>query len=97
MAKQGEQGEQDTAYRALSTVAAIGAGILVRNLVSRVWTHTTGEEPPANPADPSVAWRQALGWAVATGAAVGVARVLGRRLAAGAWTKASGKSAPVGG
>lgn len=87
-------GEQGTAYRALSTAAAIGAGILVRNLATRVWSNATGEEPPANPADPTVGWRQALTWAAATGIAVGVGRVVGRRLAAGAWVKASGKPAP---
>lgn len=88
------EGEQGTAYRALSMVAAVGAGILVRKLVARLWTGATGEEPPANPTDPAVGWREALSWAVATGVAVGVGRVVGRRLAAGAWAKASGKPAP---
>lgn len=87
------EAEQDTAYRALSTLAAIGAGVLTRKLLSRVWTDVTGEEPPANPADPTVGWRAALTWAAATGVAVGVGRVVGRRLAAGAWEKTSRKPA----
>lgn len=86
--------EQGTAYRAVSTAAAIGAGVLVRSLVKRVWTNATGAEPPNDPADPTVGWREALSWAVATGVAVGVGRVVGRRLAGGAWVKASGKPAP---
>ncbi len=81
--------DQDIGYRALSTMAAIGAGVLTRKLLSRMWADVTGEEPPDNPADPSVGWRAALSWAVATGVAVGVGRVVGRRLAAGAWEKAS--------
>ena len=87
----GSDPDQDTAYRAWSTMAAIGAGLLTRKLMSRLWTEVTGEDPPANPADPSVAWRDALTWAAATGVAVGVGRVVGRRLAAGAWAKAGGE------
>lgn len=89
------EADQDTAYRAWSTMAAIGAGVLTRNLLSRLWADVSGEEPPANPADPAVGWRAALTWAAATGVAVGVGRVVGRRLAAGAWEKAGGKPAHI--
>ena len=83
--------DQDSStYRTLSTAAAIGAGIATRSVLKRVWTDTTGEEPPNDPADPSVAWPEALTWAAAAGVAVGVGRVVGRRLAAGAYEKASG-------
>lgn len=78
--------DQDTTYSALSTAAAIGAGIATRSLLKRVWTDATGEEPPNNPADPSVSWAEALTWAAAAGVAVGVGRVVGRRLAAGAYS-----------
>ena len=83
--------DQDSTYSTMSTAAAIGAGIVTRNVLKRVWTGTTGEEPPNDPADPSVAWTEALTWAAAAGVAVGVGRVVGRRLAAGAYEKASGK------
>lgn len=83
--------DQDGTYSALSTAAAIGAGIVTRSVLKRMWTSATGEEPPNNPADPSVGWSQALTWAAAAGVAVGVGRVVGRRLAAGAYEKASGK------
>ncbi|MDZ7790090.1 MAG: DUF4235 domain-containing protein [Xanthomonadales bacterium] len=89
--------DQGIAYRALSTAAAIGAGIVTRTVMTRVWADATGEEPPQNPADPSVGWRQALTWAAATGVAVGVGRVVGRRLAAGAYTKAVGDPLPTDG
>lgn len=85
--------DQDSTYRMMSTAAAIGAGVLTRSLLKRVWTDTTGEEPPNDPADPSVGWPAALTWAAAAGIAVGVGRVVGRRLAAGAYEKASGKQA----
>lgn len=86
-----DDADTDTLYSALSTVAAIGAGVLTRNLMTRVWTDTTGQEPPRDPSDPAVGWQEALTWAAAAGVAVGVGRVVGRRLAAGAYEKASGK------
>lgn len=89
--------DQDSTYRALSTTAAIGAGIVTRSLLKRVWTDTTGEQPPNDPSDPSVAWSEALTWAAAAGVAVGVGRVVGRRLAAGAYQKVSGKQASATG
>ena len=89
--------DQDTAYSALSTVAAIGAGIATRKVLTRMWTDATGREPPNDPTDPGVGWREALSWAASAGVAVGVGRVVGRRLAAGAYEKASGKQVTAAG
>lgn len=87
--------DQSAAYGAASTVAAIGAGIATRTAIKSLWKRTTGNEPPNDPADPTVAWKEALAWAAATGVGVGVARVVGRRLAADVWEKRSGKPAPA--
>lgn len=87
--------DQGSAYGAMSTVAAIGAGIATRKVITSLWTRTTGNEPPNDPADPTVAWKEALAWAAATGVGVGVARVVGRRVAADVWEKRSGKPAPA--
>ena len=85
--------DQDSTHRTMSTAAAIGAGIVTRNVLKRVWTDTTGQEPPNDPSDPSVGWPEALTWAAAAGVAVGVGRVVGRRLAASAYQKVSGEQA----
>lgn len=85
---------QQTMWKAWSTLAAVGAGIATRNLVQKMWTNRTGEEPPQNPGDPSVDWPQALAWSVGLGVGVGVARTLGQRGAATAWTKATGDLPP---
>ncbi|HEY8620729.1 MAG TPA: DUF4235 domain-containing protein [Dermatophilaceae bacterium] len=77
-------------WKVLGTGAAIGAGVVARKLVTRGWTAATGKEPPANPEDPQVSWPEAVGWAVASGAFVGVARLLATRKAAAYYTKSAG-------
>lgn len=85
---------QDLAYRAISFTAAVGSGVLARAILTRIWTKAAGE-PPRDPSDPGVDWRDALVWAVAAGVGVGVGRAVGRRLAAAAWEKTTGKPAPA--
>ena len=43
-----------------------------------------------NPEDPEVTWKEAIGWAVASGAIVGVARLLATRKAAAYYRKSAG-------
>ncbi len=85
---------QRTLWKAWSTLAAVGAGLATRSLVQKAWTSRTGEEPPANPGDPSVDWHEALAWSAGLGVGVGVARTLAQRGAATAWTKATGELPP---
>ena len=77
-------------WKILGTGAAVGAAVVARRLVTSGWTAATGKEPPANPEDPEVAWPEAIGWAVASGAAVGVARLLATRKAATYYAKSAG-------
>ena len=77
-------------WRVLGTSAAIGAAVVAKKLVTSGWTAATGKAPPANPEDPEVSWPEALGWAVASGAVVGVARLLATRKAAAYYTKSAG-------
>lgn len=77
-------------WKALGAGGAIGAGIVARQLITRGWTSATGKEPPANPEDPQVSWPEAVGWAVASGAFIGVARLLATRKAAAYYTKSAG-------
>lgn len=84
---------RDTAQSIATTAAAIGAGVATRSLITKVWEQATGEAPPNDPTDPGVSWQQALTWAAAAGVGVGVGRVVGRRLAAGAFEKSNQKPA----
>lgn len=81
-------------WRLWSTLAGVGAGIATRKLITRAWTARTGQPPPSNPADPSVAWPQALAWSAGLGVGVGVARTLAQRGAARAWVQATGTTPP---
>ena len=84
---------QTAAYRAVSFAAAVSTGLVTRSLLTKLWENVKGD-PPRDPSDPDVGWQDALTWAAAAGVGVGVGRVVGRRLAAGAWEKATGKPAP---
>jgi Protein of unknown function (DUF4235) len=77
-------------WKILGTGAAIGAAVVAKKLVTSGWTAATGKQPPVNPEDPEVSWPEAVGWAVASGAAVGVARLLATRRAAAYYTKSAG-------
>ena len=78
------------AWKVFATGAAVGAAAVARMLVTSGWTAATGKEPPANPEDPEVSWPEAVGWAVASGALIGVARLLATRKAAAYYTKSAG-------
>ncbi len=77
-------------WKFLGAGAAIGASGVARRLITRGWTSATGNPPPANPEDPEVSWPEAVGWAVASGAVIGVARLLATRKAAAYYTKSAG-------
>ena len=70
--------------------AAIGAVVLTKPLIERAWRLAFGAEPPGNPAHQDVSWRDAILWALVTGAIAGVIRLVAQRLAARAWQKARG-------
>jgi hypothetical protein len=74
--------------------AAILAGVAARKVLTAAWRKGTGDDPPANPESPDTTWLQAIGWALASGAAVGVARMLATRKAADYYRKSAGHLPP---
>jgi hypothetical protein len=74
--------------------AAILSGIAARKVLTAAWRKGTGDDPPANPESPDTTWLQALGWALASGAAVGVARMLAARKAADLYRQSAGHLPP---
>ena len=82
--------DEDKVWNGVASIAAIGAVVLTKPLVERAWRIAFRSEPPGNPAHDDVAWRDAVMWALITGAVVGVVRLVAQRLAAGAWAKARG-------
>jgi Protein of unknown function (DUF4235) len=78
------------AVEGIASGAAIGGVVATRPLVERSWRLVVGSEPPGNPAAEDVAWRDAILWALVTGAVVGLIRLVAQRAAAGAWQKVRG-------
>lgn len=66
-----------------SKLVGIATGIVVRKAtdaaLSSVWRRTKHSEPPADPASPGTPWGEAVSWAVASGVAMAVARLLATR------------------
>lgn len=89
----GETAEK-LSWQILTTVAAVGAAMVVRKVLTASWSSLRPSAPPENPADPSTHWGEAIAWTAATGLVVGVARMVASRGAAGAWTRATGTLPP---
>jgi len=85
---------QPMMWKALATLVSIGAAVAARNATSALWRKRTGHEPPINPADPDTDWGEAIAWTLATGALVGVARLVARRGAARVWQQVEGELPP---
>lgn len=81
---------EDKVWNATASAVAVGAVAASKPVIERTWRLVTGAEPPGNPADAEVAWKDAILWAVITGAVIGLVRLIAQRSAAGAWNKARG-------
>jgi hypothetical protein len=81
-------------WRLLGGVSAILAGIAARKALVVAWRRTTGSNPPANPAAPGTQWREAIPYALATGALMGLARMIATRKAANYYRKSTGHLPP---
>jgi hypothetical protein len=81
-------------WKIAGTGSAILAGVLTRKLLTKTWTSITGNEPPSNPEHPEVTWPEAISWAVLSGVAVALARLVATRTAADRWVKATGSLPP---
>ena len=78
------------AYTLLGLVATVGATMAARKAMTATWKLSTGKQPPSNPEHPDVSMNEALAWAVASGVAVGVARMLASRKAADYYRRSTG-------
>ena len=81
-------------WSAFSLAAALGAAAVARKTLDKSWKAATGKKPPENPADPDVEIREAVAWAVVTGAFVALARMLAQRKAASYYARSTGHLPP---
>lgn len=82
------------AFAAFSLVAALGAAAVVKKGLNTSWRAATGKNPPANPADPDVDFKEALLWAAISGVLIALARMLATRRAAEYYAKSTGHLPP---
>jgi hypothetical protein len=81
-------------YRVLATLSSLLGAMMARKLLTFAWKRATGREPPSNPENPSVTWAEAVSWAVVSGAAIGVARLVAQRKVAATWHRSTGSLPP---
>ena len=78
------------AYSLMGLAATVGATMAARKAMTAGWKLSTGKKPPSNPEHPDVSMGEAVAWAVASGVAVGVARMLASRKAAEYYRRSTG-------
>jgi hypothetical protein len=88
-------GDRRLLWKVVGSLSGIAAGSATRVLLRASWRRTLGGDPPTNPASPTTRWSEALIWAVASGIAMAVTRLVAQRGAAAAW-KATTGSYPAG-
>ena len=81
-------------WTAFSVASALMAAAIAKKAIDKTWTVATGKNPPENPADPDVDLREAVAWAVVSGVAIGVARMLAQRKAASYYARSTGHLPP---
>lgn len=75
-----------------TTAAAIGASVVARKMTDGTWKFVTGKDSPSNPEDPDIDIKEAIAFAVLSGALIGLARMLANRETTKLVAKSSGKS-----
>ena len=77
-------------WSAFSVASALMAAALAKKAIDKTWTIATGKNPPENPADPDVDVWEAVSWALVSGMAVGLARMLAQRRATSYYVRSTG-------
>ena len=77
-------------WRILGVGSAVLAGVAARKVLTTAWEKSTGSPPYTNPESPDTSWQEAIAWAVVSGAAVGIARLMATRKAAEYYRRSTG-------
>ena len=81
-------------WKVVGVTTGLAAAKATRKAMDVGWSRTRGGEPPRNPASRETDWSEAIAWAVASGVALGLARLLAARGTARLWEKATGSLPP---
>jgi hypothetical protein len=63
----------------LTAAAAIAASAIARKTTDGTWKVITGHDSPENPEDPEIGMKEAIAFALLSGAVMGIARMLATR------------------
>lgn len=78
-------------WKIMGTVGAVVAAGLADRALHVLWQAATGNKPPTIPEDPETDWTEALVWAAASGAVIGLARLVATRQAAAYYSRSTGE------
>lgn len=76
---------EEKQYKTFKKLSTIAVTIATRSLLKQAWKSITKHDPPEDPSEPTVLWKEALLWGAATGLGIGITRVTTRRLADKSW------------
>ena len=79
------------AWKIIGTGSAVLAAAAAQKGLAAAWKLATGEDPPTIPEDPETSWREAITWAVLSGAVLGLARLAATRQAAHYYVRSTGE------
>lgn len=77
-------------WKVLAAAAAMGASIVARKVTDGTWRFVSGGDSPSNPEDPDIDVKEAIAFAVLSGAIVGLSRMLADRQATKLYQKSTG-------
>lgn len=78
---------RDTQYKALDKIATIGVAIGTHTALKEGWKLIAKDNPPENPNEPGVMWRDAFFWGAAVGLGVGLSKVFMKIVLDASWKK----------
>jgi hypothetical protein len=87
-------GVSKVTFKVIGLVSGLVAAKGARAVLDKAWRAGRGTEPPRNPAVPGTEWSEAVTWAIASGIALGLAKMLAARGIAGVWRRATGSLPP---
>lgn len=65
-----------TPWGLIAVASAIAAGLATRSALNAGYRATAGREPPTDPSEADTGWREALIWAAASGAVLGISKTV---------------------
>lgn len=80
----------DKVWKVLALVSGLVGAKAATTAINGTWHAATGGEPPKNPADPDISWKEAVGFAIVSGAIAALARTIAQKQAADFYIKSAG-------